>query len=364
MNDIERFLILNMTEDLGSVRTLALLRHFGSPDRIFNARANELTCVTGIGEKIAFNLTQAIKGADFKKEMDLIRKHRIKVITFLDNDYPKNLKNIYDPPMVLYVKGNVLPQDDLAVAIVGSRLASFYGIQQAERFAFELASRGITIVSGLARGIDSSAHKGALKAKGRTLAILGSGLLNVYPEEHKALAEEISENGAVISEFPMATIPDRGNFPKRNRIVSGLSLGVVVVEAAKKSGALITSDIAMEEGRDVFAVPGKIDSITSKGTNKLIKQGAKLTETVGDILEELGIEASGSTGRDRSILSSKLDKSETLVYNLLSSEPKHIDELSVESGVKITELSGILFNLEIKRFARQLPGKNFVKEKG
>jgi len=285
-----------MVENLGSVRTQALLKHFGSLEEIFQAKERGLKEVKGIGEKIAFEIIQSIRRIDLKKELDLIKRYNIKIVSFLDKGYPKNLKNIYDPPIALYVLGDLVPQDDAAIAIVGSRLASFYGIQQAERLGFELASRGVTVVSGLARGIDSSAHRGALKAGGRTLAVLGSGLLNIYPKEHRGLAEEISENGAVISEFPMRTIPERGNFPKRNRIISGLSLGVVVVEAAQRSGALITSDIAMEEGREVFAVPGKVDSITSRGTNRLIKQGAKLVETANDILEELDFQIEGGLG--------------------------------------------------------------------
>lgn len=371
MNDTERLLILNMIEDLGSIRTQSLLEHFGSLDRVFNAGEDELKRAEGIGPKIAPKIIQSIKDIDIKKELELVKRCGVKILTFLDKNYPKNLKNIYDPPVVLYVKGEILPVDDAAIAIVGSRLASFYGIKTAERFGYELASRGITIVSGLARGIDSSAHKGALKAKGRTLAVLGSGLLNIYPEEHMELADEISERGAVISEFPMRTIPNRGNFPKRNRIISGFSLGVVVVEAAERSGALITSDSAMEEGRDVFAVPGKIDSITSRGTNKLIKQGAKLVETSEDILEDLNLPDFGSQVNLSDLRSpagqangSGLDKTENIVYNLLSGNPKHIDELSGIAGIGVSDISRILLNLEMKRFVRQLPGKNFIKSGG
>lgn len=361
MNDVERLIALNMVDDVGSIRTQVLLRDFGSLEKVFKAKEGEVARIKEIGSKLAPKIVQSIKDIDIKEELGLIKKHGVKVITFLDEDYPKNLKNIYAPPVVLYVKGEILPQDDIAIAIVGSRLASFYGIQTAERLGFELASRGITIVSGLARGIDSSAHKGALKAKGRTLAILGSGIANIYPEEHKTLAQKISESGALISEFPMMTIPDKGNFPKRNRIISGLSVGVVIVEAAEKSGALITSDIALEQGREVFAVPGKIDSITSRGTNKLIKQGAKLAETADDILEELNLEVSTGLKEKSNIISPILDKDESLIYNLLSSEPQHIDELAEESGVGVAEISRILLNLEMKKFARQMPGKNFVK---
>jgi len=346
-----------MVEDIGSIRTQALLREFGSLEKVFKAGADDIAGVKEIGPIIGAKVPQAIEDIDLKKEMDLIKKYGVKVITFLDKDYPENLKNIYDPPVVLYVKGSILPGDKLAIAIVGSRLASFYGLQTAEKLGFELASHGITIISGLARGIDSSSHKGALKAKKRTIAVLGSGLANIYPEEHRELARKISESGAVISEFPMATIPDKGNFPKRNRIISGLSLGVVCVEAAEKSGALITCDCALEQGREVFAVPGKVDSMTSKGTNRLIKQGAKLAQGVEDILEELNMGNFASCQAEGSVL----DKDESLVYTLLSSDPKYIDDICQESGIGLNRIAGILLNLEIKKFAKQLPGKNFIK---
>lgn len=368
MNDTERLIILNMVEDIGSVRTQALLRNFGSLEKVFSLGADDISGVKEIGPVIGPKVPQAIKDIDLKKEMGLIKRHGVKVITFLDEDYPENLKNIYDPPVVLYVKGDILPEDNLAVAIVGSRLASFYGMQTAEKFGFELASHGITVVSGLARGIDSSSHKGALKAKGRTLAILGSGLANIYPDEHLDLAERISESGAVISEFPMRTIPDRGNFPKRNRVISGLSLGVVCVEAAEKSGALITCDCALEQGREVFAVPGKVDSMTSKGANRLIKQGAKLAQGIEDILEELNLPTCGvsnfascQNGNLRSCTGNILDKDESLVYTLLSSDPKYIDDICLESGIALNRVAKVLLGLEIKKFAKQLPGKNFVK---
>jgi len=204
-----------------------------------------------------------------------------------DKQYPVNLKYIYDSPSVLYTKGEILPEDGLAVAIVGTRGPSVYGTQTAQRLAGECARKGITVISGLAKGIDTAAHKGALKAGGRTIAVLGSGFLNLYPAQNRGLAEEISKNGAVISEFPMNAEPLRRNFPRRNRIISGLSLAVIVVEAAAKSGSLITADCALEQGREVFAVPGIVRSVTSQGTHQLLRQGAKLVETIDDILEEL-----------------------------------------------------------------------------
>ncbi len=217
----------------------------------------------------------------------LSKENKTRTLSFSDKGYPTNLKYIYDPPPTLYVKGNILPEDNIAIAIIGSRRATYYGLKNAENLSFELAAGGITIISGLARGVDSAAHRGALKAGGRTIAVLGSGLNIIYPPENEKLAREILQCGAVISEFPQGTAPLRQNFPRRNRIISGLSLGVVVVEAAKRSGALITANLALEQGREVFALPGKIDSFTSRGTHDLIKQGAKLVESAEDIIEEL-----------------------------------------------------------------------------
>ncbi len=221
--------------------------------------------------------------------MALIKKLNLNVLTRQDDEYPQNLKNILYPPIVLYVKGRLKPQDCNSIAIVGSRLASFYGLSCAEKLAGELANYGLTVVSGMARGIDTASHRGALKQNGRTIAVIGSGFNRIYPPENKGLCEEIAGSGAVISEFPIDTPPEKENFPRRNRIISGLSLGVVVVEAARNSGALITADFALEQGREVFALPGKVDSSTSFGTNELIKQGAKLVSCVDDIIEEFAL---------------------------------------------------------------------------
>jgi len=284
MEEKRCLLALNMVEGLGSVKISQLLEHFNKAANIFGAQAEELERVFGIGAKIAGR----IKNFDWQvldKELKLIKKHDIGVVTIAESDYPESLKQISDPPPVLYFKGSIL-SGGFNFAIVGSRRASYYGISVAEKFAQQLAALGIVIVSGMARGIDTASHKGALKAKGATLAVLGSGLLNIYPPENKLLAEKIAKSGAVISEFPLNTPPLRENFPRRNRIVSGLSRGVLVVEAAERSGALITADLALDQGRDVFAVPGEVDSPTSLGANYLIKQGAKLVNSIEDILEE------------------------------------------------------------------------------
>ena len=295
----------------------------------------------------------------------LSAKNKIRELRLTDEGYPTNLKYIYDPPPALYIKGNIIPQDNIAIAIVGSRQASYYGLKNAQELAFELAAKGITIISGLARGVDSAAHRGALKAKGRTIAVLGSGLNMIYPVENKGLAEEISQNGAVISEFSQDTPPHRQNFPRRNRIISGLSLGVLVVEAAKRSGALITVGFALEQGREVFALPGKIDSFTSQGTHDLIKQGAKLVESTEDIIEELEPLRSSQTNQTRSESKTKIEpnlpEEEKQVYSCLSCEPLHIDELAQKVNLSYGRLLTCLLKLEYKKLVKELPGKAFVR---
>ena len=292
-----------------------------------------------------------------------MHKYKIETLTISEKGYPKILKQIYSPPKVLYVKGKILQKDEFAVAIVGSRFASTYGLITAERLGYELASRGVVVISGLAKGIDSAAHRGALKAYGRTIAVLGNGLKTVYPPENKKLADEIIErNGAVISEFPMETPPIGMNFPRRNRIISGLSLAVIVVEAAKNSGALITADFALEQNREVFAVPGKIDSPTSFGTNELIKQGAKLVQTADDVIEELGLKLSDSkTKSDKNILKPNLSSEEAVIYKNLTTEPRYLDEIAQDTSLSVSKAMELLLKLQLKKLVKELPGKNFIK---
>ncbi len=287
MEERRYLLALSMVEGLGSIKTSQLLKYFNKAENIFSAPVKELEHVSGIGAKIAGGIKD-FNWHVLDKELELVRKHKIEVVTIADSDYPESLRQIPDPPLVLYFKGKS-DWTGFNFAIVGSRKASLYGLSVAEKFAQQLAALGVVIVSGMARGIDTASHKGALKAKGATLAVLGSGLLNIYPPENESLAEKIAESGAVISEFPLNTPPLRENFPRRNRIVSGLARGVLVVEAAERSGALITADLALDQGKDVFAVPGKVDSPTSLGANHLIKQGAKLVNSIEDILEEYGL---------------------------------------------------------------------------
>jgi DNA processing protein len=289
MEDFEVLIGLNMISELKPLVLKRLWESLFCPKDIFNLSEEEIVKKTGIDRNLAFK----IKSFDLKKideELDLIKRYNLKILTFQDDEYPFLLKQIPDPPPVLYIKGKLKEEDKLSIAIVGSRQASFYGLQCSQKFSYELAELGFTIVSGLARGIDTWAHKGALKAQGRTIAVLGSGFSFIYPEENKDLVEEISLKGAVISEFSCNTKPFSFNFPRRNRVISGLSLGVLVVEAAKKSGALITANFALEQNRQVFCVPGRQDSFTSWGTNTLIKEGAKLVLDIQDILEELSLD--------------------------------------------------------------------------
>jgi DNA processing protein len=282
----------------------------------------------------------------------------VSVLTERDPAYPDALRAIHDPPKALYVRGLPVPMVQPAVAIVGSRGSSRYGLECAERLASELALRGISVVSGLARGIDAAAHRGALKGGGRTIAVLGSGLSEIYPPEHRALAEDIAASGWLVSEYPMATLPMPYNFPRRNRIISGLSLGVVVVEAASRSGALITADFALEQGRDVFAVPGPVTAVTSQGTHSLLKQGARLVTSVDDILDELRLVpvrvplGEPSVGLDARLL------------GLLEGGPLTIDLLAVESGAAMRVIASALVGLELKGVVRQLPGKRFMRTVG
>ena len=298
----------------------------------------------------------------------------IEKITLNSAAYPKILKNIHKPPQVLYVNGSFKEEDSNAVAIVGSRRATHYGLETAEKLSYDLAIRGVTIVSGMARGIDSAAHRGALKARGRTIAVMGSGHGNIYPAENKDLYKDIASSGAVLTEFENDMPPLAENFPQRNRIISGLSLGVVVVEAARNSGALITANFALEQGREVFALPGKISSATSAGTNELIKDGARLVQSADDILDELNLhEVKPASGEAKELIDNKILKQtkayiynsltddERKVYKILSDEPLYIDDVVKGSNVELGKISKILLNLEMKKVVRALPGKQFIR---
>jgi DNA processing protein len=301
---------------------------------------------------------------DVATQLALCRDHGIRIVSDRNPGYPRMLREICDPPGILFVKGTLLPQDALAIAIVGSRHATHYGLAQAERLAGSLARAGLTIVSGLARGIDAAAHRGALAAGGRTLAVLGSGILNLYPPEHAELAIEVMANGALCSEAPPQSPPLSGAFPQRNRIISGLSLGVIIVEAGLQSGALITARHAMEQNREVFAVPGRVDNRMAHGCHRLIRDGAKLVETADDVLEELGplvapaSSASGQTVHHPAEL--LLNDCERQVLSAIGSELVTVDEVIRATGLPVPQVLATLSVLEMRRLVRR-PGGNSVQ---
>lgn len=362
------WIALNMVPGVGPVTYRKLLNAFGSPEQVFQTPFNYLITLPGINEKTAHNICSFGFPDIVKQQLDAIDKYQVQLVLWEEDAYPDKLKTIFDPPPVLYVRGKSLQSHDPMVAVVGSRRSSTYGRTVAENLCRDLALKGITVISGMARGIDSAAHWGALKARGRTLAVMGCGVDVVYPPENEKLYREILEHGAIISEFPLFTKPDRGNFPARNRIISGMSLGTVVVEAGSQSGALITADMALEQGRDVFAVPGNITSASSQGTNRLIKQGAALIENVDDILHALQLELVNEIEglqrelplRELPILAS-LTADEQKIIGLIGSQPIHIDEITIRSQLASGTVSALLIMLEMKNIIRQIAGKMFVR---
>ncbi|HBG60329.1 MAG: DNA protecting protein DprA [Omnitrophica WOR_2 bacterium GWF2_38_59] len=367
MNENDALLVLNAVAGIGNAYIKKLIAFYGSALKVFSLKEAALLEDHIIPAKAAANILNFPKDKFLKNEYNLINKKQVRIITALDSDYPSSLRDISDAPFVLYVKGNI-PKDHLALGFVGSRKASIYGMNIAENFALRLAELGITIVSGMARGIDTASHRGSLKAKGRTIAALGNGLANVYPPENKKLFEEISQNGAVVSEFPMETQPLPQNFPRRNRIISGLSLGVVVIEAAQRSGALITADFALEQGKEVYAIPGKVDSPTSAGVNNLIKQGAKLVTCIEDILEDLSPQLAEclndaedlQVGNLRpTVASEDLGPEEKKIMDFIGTRIVQIDDIVDKLEIDVKRLAVVLLQMELKRLIRQLPGKNY-----
>lgn len=359
MYNLKYWLALSFVPGVGPVLYKRLIEHFHLPVRVFSSSIEELKRIEGIGEKLAKDILMADLREKVEIELSRIEKENVKVITLLDDLYPENLKRIYDPPPFLYMKGEIKKEDNRAIAIVGSRKATTYGRLMAERLSKDLASQGITVVSGMARGIDTFSHQGALSVEGRTIAVLGCGIDIVYPSENIGLRDKIIKSGAVFTEFPFSTPPEGGNFPSRNRIISGLSLGVVIIEATSDSGSLITASAALDQGREVFAVPGNITSRLSQGTNKLIKKGAKLVEDVDDIFEEI-LPQIEKKRKKREARKPVLTTEEEVIYSLLSDEPKHIDTINRESRLTSNKVLSLLLCMEIKGAVRQLPGKSFV----
>jgi DNA processing protein len=361
-------LLLALTSGIGPRLRKSLLAHFGSAEAVMNAAASDLRAVAGIGHKLSRSLVTARGQIDIAAELRDCQENNVQVLVESDPAYPQSLCTIPDPPGVLFVRGQMVESDGLAVAIVGTRHATQYGIAQAERLAAGLARAGYTIVSGLARGIDAAAHRGALKAGGRTVAVLGSGVLSVYPPEHEQLANEVVTQGAVIGENPPRSPPLPGAFPQRNRIITGLSLGVIVVEASDRSGALISARHAMEQGREVFAVPGRVDSRTSRGCHRLIRDGAKLVETIDDVLEELGplatptpIAGAAECPPIRHPGELQLNEPEKAVLAVIDDEPAIIDEVIAACGLPVQNVLATLSVLEMRRLVRRLGGNRVMR---
>jgi len=362
--DKEQLINLSAIPGVGATRIRALIAHFKSTENIFNASLKQLTAVDGVEIKTARSIRDYSEFDYGIQQVTRAKNAGIDIIDFWNESYPENLKRIYDPPAFIFMKGTLSKQDKYAISIVGTRLPSSYGKVIAEKFAKELAQKGLVIISGLARGIDTISHWAAVQSGGRTIAVMGSGLDQIYPGENKKLAEKIIEQGALISEFPMGAKPDAVNFPRRNRIISGLSLGTIVVEAGLKSGALLTSNYALEQNREVFAVPGNINSPKSLGTNQIIKDGAKLISSVNDILIELEPQLKHFLKQDEAKVKevpadlSELDK---ILLNNLSNEPIHIDKLANLIGKSTAETLSALLPLEFKDLVKQLQGKLFVR---
>lgn len=366
MDSREALVALNLIGNVGPIRVRQLLEHFGDPAAILGAPRHELLRVHGIGEEVAQAIASWDKTVDLQAELKRIEEFGCRIVTQADAEYPELLRQIYDPPIVLYVRGQLLPKDKNSVAMVGSRMTTHYGLETARKLAYQLAYLGVTVVSGGARGIDSAAHQGALSGKGRTIAVLGTGINICWPPENKQLYDRMVENGALITQFPFNRPGDKQSFPIRNRIVAGMTLGTVVVEANLTSGALITSNFANEYGRQVFAVPGRIDSPRSKGCHDLIKKGAKLCEGAEDILSEFEYlfppsNKPASPAETGQLPALELSEHEQRVYDTLGEEQLSIDEVIRQSGLPASAASVALLSLEMKRIIRQLPGKIFVR---
>lgn len=361
MNSREAYIALNMMDRIGPVRARALVEHLGSPEAVFSCDESDLMSVQGIGREIASILLRSRSEQPWTAERAAAEEAGIDIVTPCDEAYPDILRGMYDPPLALYVRGVLDARDRHAVAIVGSRQCTNYGQATSDRLSYQLAKAGFTVVSGLARGIDFAAHRGALKAQGRTVAVIGSGLFQLYPPEAEGLAGEIAETGAVISEYPLNRKPDKTTFPYRNRLISGLSLGVIVVEAGARSGALHTADAAMEQGRSVFAVPGRIDAPASRGTNRLIKQGAKLIDDVRDVFEEFEYltehPPSGAVEPQAELPGLHMSEEETALIRILLEGVEDSDEVGRRMGWTSAELSSRIFGLEMKKIIRMLPGR-------
>jgi DNA processing protein len=347
----------NLVPGIGPIRFKTLLAHCGDAERAWHASATELQAA-GLDRRSLQNFLKTRAGVSLEKEMEKIARAGVRLLTWDDPAYPPHLCHIYDPPFLLYVKGELLEADEWAVAMVGTRRASVYGKEVTKQLAGDLARNQVTVVSGLASGIDTEAHRAALEAGGRTIAVLGNGIDIIYPQQNAALSKRVVEAGALISEFPLGTRPEGRNFPRRNRIISGMALGTVVTEAGPKSGALITAGYALEQGRDIFAVPGNILARQSQGTNELIRDGATPVLSVEDILQGLNLSMISQHQEVRAIVPENETESALLTY--LSANPAHIDEIVRQSGLPTALVSSTLSMMELKGMVRQVEGMNYV----
>jgi DNA processing protein len=347
----------NLVKGIGAARLRGLLQRFGDVQTAWDASAQDLRAA-GLGPKLVETFQQVRSSVSLEQVWERIQRQNIQVLTWDDEAYPPRLKEIDQPPPVLYVRGSLLPEDQWAVGIVGTRGITSYGRQMTQELAAALARRGVTVVSGLARGVDAEAHRAALSVGGRTLAVLGCGVDHIYPPEHRQLAEQMIANGGVISDYAPGTPPDGVNFPPRNRIISGLSLAVIVVEAGERSGALITAEFAAEQGREVFAVPGNITAPKSIGCNRLIRQGARPLLHVNDVLEALDLTSVKEQHLARTVLPK--DEVEARVFSILSKEPQHVDEIRLQVNMPIEKVSATLALMELKGMVRQVGGMQYV----
>ena len=364
-NETEAALCLSLVSGIGPLVYADLIEAFGSPAGVFDASPANLREIPGVGAKLVQAIASAKDTVNVERQLEICRDNQIKILERGSPEYPQRLTEIYDPPTVLFSQGQLLPADDIAIAIVGSRHATNYGTKVAEQLARGLSIAGVTIVSGLARGIDAAAHRGALQSGGRTIAVLGGGLLKMYPPEHADLAKQVRNQGAIVSEALPLCPPKSGSFPRRNRIITGLSLGVIVVEAGQRSGALISARLSMEQGREVFAVPGRIDNRMSRGTHRLLRDGAKLVETIDDVLEELGPLATPARLDSETCIRHpaelKLTEQEALVLNVISSEPTEFDWILQQTELPASRVLSTISVLEIRRLVHRVSGTAFVR---
>ena len=353
-----------MLPTVGPVRLRKLLEVFQKPERVLAAKRSELRTVEGVGNEVAEQISNWESTIDLTAELQRVQEFGATVLTQESPRYPRSLREIHAPPIVLYVWGEIQERDRHAIAVIGSRKTTHYGGECAKKLSYQIAYAGLTVVSGLARGIDTAAHQGALAAKGRTIAVIGSGLSRLYPPENLALAEKISEgNGAIVSEFSMEVEPDRQTFPMRNRIISGWSHGILVVEAGLNSGALITASQAVEQGRSVYAVPGHINAPSAMGSNRLIQQGAKLVMSANDILDDLQVLLPDTKPSPEAAVRPlpPLSEEERRIYDAINSSETPIDQIAAKCDLPSGTVSSTLLRLELKRLVKQLPGKYFVK---